>query len=476
MPIRFVLSTLIAIASVSTLGRSAQATPSNSKASGLENIAIAKRELYNIMIKATEYVSVEADRKIIQARQLVSIATVLDSAGLTGSQSESMNNDTSKQNVEHRKFENKSRSNRSSQSLDFSLNFSLATFFSFRDSSLQVDIAKAQLEAKRMSLAADAAQAYLTFVSQIGLWSSFTQSGDVVEKLIEKATNLGSTAKASLSNAVFGAFRAPAINSSLIGHKSLHQLQEYDPEFSSEIAEISKSSAKPKGNVNDSSGDYDNDPDKLIEYLEELHVAQLNSMFNIPDTAEEAFARSQKSVARIEPGIKEELAVNNWFLTLAQAGPRIGVNFTKYSGGFRQAGFGRPVSNEGVSSTVNVSFALSGGLPLYLASQSMLIDASELQTIDVDNQIRTRFRDKYAELEFFDAQHRLNIKNFRSLMTELNRIPYDKLTDNEAYQLSSLYPRLSIAVREISNDVDVILKKRIEILSLMGTLIETLSN
>ncbi len=442
-----------------------------------------KSEVYHLMTKASDYESVQADLKINEAKSWSGMADFFDAGQVIGSYSISKTNEYNQQQYTSRagKLEQDFRGNRISQSLSVSLGVSLGKVFSFRENQLDVKLGEVEVHAKRMSLAADAAQSYFSFLHLNGYSKMLKTLASSLRNLIAESPSVSPSSRATLNTSISVSFDEPALTSENGANQALNKIYQYDPDFESVMGRRSEDfqkrvQAESANQGTSGAQHFDYQSERIIELMMKLHSKAADTLFKIPIDAKTAYEESSGNVARIESEIRENLAVNRWFITMNSAGPFFAVNFTKSANNSRQMAHGEPTEIDGASSFFTVSFALNGGLPFRLVSNSLLIDAKKLQTKDIEKQVLTLFRNKYSDLDTLEKQFKVHLETYRGILLQLMPIFEGEIDATTAIQIVSLFSSLSSAVNKINSDNTAMTNKRVEILTLMGTLLEEVGN
>ena len=428
-----------------------------------ETFAIQTREIHQVMAAASNYLTIQADEKETEAKELDRWADLGDSLSINGSASEIEGFDRSQP-----KGQSKTKSPRDNFTLGggVSLSFSLTTYFSFQQKGLQIEVAEAELQAKRMELAAKAGATYLRHRVKRSTYGLYTCYAEELKNALDDLTSLSSLSRARLTNAIASSFENPGISNLEESRKAKNALRVYIDGF--EPKPLPRIITQRQGG---SCGQ------TLLEYPEDFLSLMRNAygfsktFFAIPPTREEAIALSGNNPTRISARLKEDISVNAWYLSIARLGPTLTLSFN-YSDS--ESSFSE---NEGYSINGSLSFNLPGGLPLRVKAADVRSEGSELIRMDTDLNVNLEISDRYDEMDSLISRHGVAVSKLEQILLEIRELRNPGATEglsevDKVNNLIGAFSNLAATVQEINTISMDTINKQIEIKALIGNLVD----
>lgn len=416
-------------------------------------------KLSYVMKKAAiEYPTVLAQGKSIEAAALKEKSILLNSLTLTGSISKSKSNmDMSVGDVRGLR----ANSDSTSSSIGIQLLLSLATWFQAKGVALDEQMERNALRAMQMQLAADAAKAYIVFYSN----ESRLRYLRLVATSLDGAKRAVGSGKLKLGPNNIGALEQKIYDiGAMIGTMknntdvSAIELRKYlgGASFQLPVTPIEPTLTDAE-RARVESGN-------LVDW------GEVESVFPIPPTPDDALAQARTSPALIKAGLSEQVAENQWYLTAAGYGPYLVFSFERSFSDTNSTIPDMAVGMNGNTFTARLGFDLGAGIGFDLAAADALKEMARYHTASTELEIWAEIEKHYRNVEYAHKQMVTHSEAVAVILKTLKNGKFD--TDSEFGEFLDLVDALTSSSAQLTDQSGNYLFNKIDLHGLMGTLME----
>lgn len=421
-------------------------------------------ELLDLAKSATQYFTIQSMDLQRNAQRSNRYANLADSFGVTASYTEQKGINNSSTRIEDLSttagHSDRQHLNQRILSLDASLSFSLGTYYRFKQSEISEELLVAEKKAKQMSLASQLSSAWLSYQTLLIQKDLLEIIRNSILDISQKAIKLTELSRYNLINSTI-----PNINSAVSGTEleltnALSTIQIFRSEYL----------GKPNSGL-------ENNP-FVIQWLKDKNKEYDELFSNIPTNSEQAYGLSKGSIARVQSELAQKLAISNWYLALSNFGPTVSIGITKNDIKNDQTSLNFPSNynrQNGLTARVSVSMNIPGGAPLRLKSHDLMIEASRLDTRDVEKQIEKKLKDLYAQLKSQDDKFNRDLAHLEYTLKIVNDQlagkKAEELADIDILQITQGLATIPFLIPSVLDAMKQKVLVRLQILTLMGTLL-----
>jgi outer membrane protein TolC len=443
-------------------------------------------KLAELMSAASEnYGTVRASEAQIKATTNNAVAVALNSLSLSGAISSSKEADSINNTVTGATLDRPAGIVGSSSTLGVRLLLSLTTWFQARGILITKQIQESALQAMKMQLATNAAQAYVSYsindlrMKYLSLYlKRFMQIQGGLEQAPAQAPHgggnnggeddlagmMGENLKTQISTKI------AAIQES-IRQAQLQKWQARDtmlmylgkPYVQAIDKEVDLTDTKSLGDI-------------VNAKAAKLDLDYINSLFPVPATYEEAVALAQKSPALIQADLNVKAAQNQWYLTLASMGPFVSFSFSENMQKVDQSYDPTPKTfsnvikrTDGGVFVASVGINLGAGVFNSLRSNQLLEEASVDNREATQDQIKTQIGQLYDSLFSIVEEMKLNDQIVQQSVPIIMQaqIPQGR----HLQEFIQLFNNLDEASEKLSEEFMAYINTRLQIHDMTGTLL-----
>lgn len=349
------------------------------------------------------------------------------------------------------------------------LSWSMATWFNLKGADLSTDLQRAALKALRMQLATEAADYDLRYVTSSArvVYLNLVLQGlkEIQDELTQPGQKLvlSDSSRAILSSKIVDYENELVAETHSISSSAAY-LEKYlghaPPVIAPATAPLVKNAQTYKrGQPAGGQGDWQG-----------LPWEELDATFAVPATAAEALRKSAQSPALIQAGLNEKQARNQWYLTVASAGPIFSLTFSR---NLTSSFDGETTKHlDSTMGGANVGFQIGAGLAASLRSATILEEAARLDTAAQRKSIKAALIQSYNNMQLAREQLKTTEENLRQLMLAYqNAVITDDASFTTFVNLLGAVSQYSQAMARLSNNYQM---TKIQIHGLTGTLLEAI--
>lgn len=206
---------------------------------------------------------------------------------------------------------------------------------------------------------------------------------------------------------------------------------------------------------------------------EGLPWKQIDKLFPVPTSPEEAFALAAKSPALIQAQLAEDSARNQWHLTAAGVTPRLTLSFQRTSTITSMGTMGPSQSMNGDQVSVGLAIGISGGFAHRLSADRILQEVAELSHEATERRIRAGFKKMYPVLTQTRIQLQMIEETLSAILPSIENA--DPQTDKDVSEYIQLISTVDMTLAQLAEQFKTYLMTRIQVHGAIGTLLEEIA-